>query len=164
MRIPIEKLSLAIINANSFYEAGLAAREDDKEEDLSVSDMLFKAIPATVNFCFSAELFLKAIISQFGLEFDKTHNLRKLFDVLPSGLQKGLGVAYGMIPGTNARFFVDNIDSISNSFAELRYFGINAFEEKQIKVPFLFAYQFATIIKELVLSINKKTAELIKSF
>ena len=164
MKFAQKHLSLAIINATSFYDAGLAIKDTVKEGDPNVVKMFLIEVPATVNFCFAAELYLKVFISKFGLDFEKTHKLRNLFDALPLCLQSVVQVYYGRISGADPQSFMKNLDSVSNSFEKLRYFATSAFQDNHISVPFMFAYHFATALKELTMSFNKETAKLIESF
>lgn len=162
MKILQEKLSLAILNAYSFYSMGLNSRNSNKVNS-GIGDILFKKIPETVAFCFASELFLKVLISQFNSVFEKTHRLRKLFDSLPQGYKDGIKVAYDLISGSKTGMFFEELDRISNAFEEWRYYGVNDLQGKEMNLPFEFAYQFSTVLKNLVLKINPETARLIQS-
>lgn len=152
---------MAIINAYSFYKAGLRLKSDFASKELA-SATLFNAIPSTVNFCLSAEIILKVLISQNNLEFRKTHKLFDLFRSLPGALQTGVYECYKMIDPIEKTSFEDRINSVSNAFVEWRYYGVNEWNGSK-NLPFDFAYRFSTILMNLALTINKNTAKLIKT-
>lgn len=160
MKIKQNQLSLAIIDAYSFYKAGLLVREKSQTKDLT-GQAIFNMIPSTVNFCLSAELMLKILISQNNLEFYKTHKLIDLFNANPVYLKTAIYEAYKLLDPVDETTFHDKIESISDAFVEWRYYGVNDWQGDK-NLEFEFVYCFSTILKNVVLAINKKTAELIK--
>ena len=71
-----------VYQAKSFYNAYIAL-EQLKVDD----DPLLLFVPKLVNGAFAVELTLKAILNKYGIKYDKEHNLKVLFDKLPSNIQ-----------------------------------------------------------------------------
>ena len=161
MIIPTKQLSLAIVNACAFYDMGILSRRNSKS-GFSVHSCLFNRIPETVVFCFASELFLKILLSQNNLKFKYGHKLKGLFLELPKPIRDAIEARYNALLALNGRHFADQLDNISNYFDEWRYYGVNPNDSKEKSLNFGFAYQFSTILKRLVLGINKKTANWIQ--
>ncbi len=161
MKIEQSQISLAVINAFIFYKAGKVLK-DDAEKAFEYNNISLNIIPATINFCFATELYLKILLSQSNSSFKKTHDLKTLFESLPSPIQEGVKDGFKILHIDNENFN-NNLASISHSFEEWRYFGINNYQEHQMKLPFNFAYQICTILNNLVLALNQKTAQILKN-
>ena len=71
-----------IYQAKSFYNAYLAL-----EPLMPVEDELLYMAPKFVNGALSVELTIKAILCEQGISYDNEHNLKILFDKLPTDIQ-----------------------------------------------------------------------------
>ena len=72
-----------VYQAKSFYNAYIALEQINNEDD-----PLLLYIPRLVNGAFAAEITLKAILTKQGIVYKNEHNLKILFDKLPSSIQK----------------------------------------------------------------------------
>ena len=100
------------------------------------------------------------LISKNNLEFEKTHRLIDLFNANPVYLKTAIYEAYKQLNPIDEATFKDKIEMISDAFVEWRYYGVNEWQGEK-KLDYEFAYCFSTILKKLVLAINKETADLI---
>lgn len=71
-----------VYQAKSFYNAYIAL-----EQIKNAEDPLMYYVPMLVNGAFASELALKAILSEFNIEYKKEHNLKVLFDLFPTRLK-----------------------------------------------------------------------------
>lgn len=74
-----------IYQAKSFYNAYIALEQIKNE-----NDPIMYLIPMLANGAFSVELALKAILTKQGIKYKNEHNLKVLFDKLPSNIQNDL--------------------------------------------------------------------------
>lgn len=106
---------LCVTEANAFWEAACFCQHKNVE---IVSEYL---IAFSVNLAFSAELYLKAISIYLSPqnEFEKGHDLQKLFDCLPSEVQNAIKDAY------NREFHIHDFITIlewhKDTFNDWRY-------------------------------------------
>ena len=69
--------------AKAFYNAYIALEQIGDPADAPM--LLF--VPRIVNGAFAVEITLKAILTEQGINYDKEHNLKVLFDKLPRNIQ-----------------------------------------------------------------------------
>ncbi|MBP5606064.1 MAG: HEPN domain-containing protein [Ruminiclostridium sp.] len=72
-----------VYQAKSFYNAYIALEQINCSDD-----PLMFFVPKIVNGAFAVEVILKAILTEQGIDYDKEHNLKVLFDKLPQNLQE----------------------------------------------------------------------------
>ena len=97
--------------------------------------------PSVVNYCFSIELFCKALIQATGVKPRKIHKLDELFSAIPEPAQKAIAEIYG-------QHFQDPdlptlLSQAANYFQEVRYeydYNIFAFQEAPLAVLAKAAY------------------------
>lgn len=161
MRIPQKQLSLAIINSYSFYASGLSIKESKSCLKNVPGQVLFGLIPSSVNFCLSIELSLKVILSQNNIQFDKTHNISKLYNLLPCAIKLFLEETLAQSLQINKEIIPNKISSISDVFEKWRYYGIDEWQNRQLE--FMFCEKMASVLVDFLFKLNSKTAELIKN-
>ncbi|MBP5342933.1 HEPN domain-containing protein [bacterium] len=162
MKIPPERLSLTIISSYSFYKSGLIIRNDQQLSENLVDHFMFQSIPSSVNSCLSIELSLKELLSQNSIDFEKTHNIKTLYDSLPEEIKLFLETALSKILEIDKDNISKKIDAISNTFVEWRYYGIDEWTNKQLE--FDFCETFAGVLIRFILKLNPNTARLIGDF
>lgn len=162
MKIPPERLSLTIICSYSFYKSGLIIRNDQQLSENLVDHFMLQSIPSSVNFCLSIELSLKELLSQNNIDFEKTHNIKALYDFLPEAIKLFLETALSKILEIDKDNISKKIDAISNTFVEWRYYGIDEWPNKQLE--FVFCEAFAGVLIRFILKLNPNTAKLIGDF
>ena len=72
-----------VYQAKAFYNAFIALEQISDPVD----NPMLLLIPRIVNGAFAAEITLKAILTEQGINYDKEHNLKVLFDKLPRNIQ-----------------------------------------------------------------------------
>lgn len=72
-----------VYQAKAFYNAFIALEQISDPVD----DPMLLLIPRIVNGAFAAEITLKAILTEQGINYDKEHILKVLFDKLPRNIQ-----------------------------------------------------------------------------
>jgi hypothetical protein len=113
--------------ADSFW---LAAARNLEQRRLNPTQMQMLLIPGVVCLAFSIELGMKAILLP-SQKPPKTHNLSKLFGLLPSEVQDQIILACGR----PRQAFDVALDSVAKSFEEWRY--VYDLEQPQVDLPFL---------------------------
>ena len=89
--------------------------------------------PSVVNYCFSIELFCKALIQSTGVKPEKIHKLDELFSAIPDEAQQAVNESYN-------QYFQDPdlpslLNQAANYFQEVRYeydYNIFSFNEAPI--------------------------------
>ncbi len=83
-----------------------------------------------VNTAFACELFLKALLLHWNIEFKKEHKLKPLFELLPEEYQKEVEQAVFYKCGGSVKTLWGEplLDKVSNAFVEWRYW----FEPRKI--------------------------------
>lgn len=102
--------------AQAFYLAGNRAALNIEVGPNLVQSLLS---PCVVNYCFSLELFFKALIQKNGYKAPKTHELEKLFNLLPSDEQTVIKEHFEAI--IQQPEFIMFLVEISNYFQKVRY-------------------------------------------
>ena len=100
------------------------------------NDYPFLPVPAMVNSAFSAELFLKAILDENGITFNRHegHALEHLFRLLPIDQQAAI------IEDINCADFDRNLSCCSKVFEEFRYLHEDIFRSAGIDLKFWQAF------------------------
>ncbi|WP_300712896.1 HEPN domain-containing protein [uncultured Acetatifactor sp.] len=115
-------------------------------------------MPVTLaNVAFSCELFLKAILYGFGVDFSKTHGLKGLFEKLPQNEQEYISKNIG-IENREKEFYLC-LKEQDQAFPEYRYMC----EAKAMSANPVFLFAFAHILKfvyESLVRENGKDEEL----
>ena len=79
-------------------------------------------IPVIVNAAFACEIFLKLLLRQNQVEYNRVHKLKDLFDILPDNIRENIKTAtiekYGQWKNI---WNIELLDNISNAFYEWRY-------------------------------------------
>lgn len=93
-------------------------------------------IPAMVNAAFSTELFLKAILDENGIPFNRRegHTLEHLFHLLPTDQQEAI------IKDVSYADFDSNLSCCSKVFNEFRYLHEDIFKSSGIDLKFWQAF------------------------
>ena len=99
--------------ADSFW---LAAARNMEQRRINPTQYQMLLIPGVVCLAFSVELGMKAILLPAGKP-PKTHNLTKLFHLLPQHIQDQVVVACGRPCGA----FEVALNSVANAFEDWRY-------------------------------------------
>lgn len=100
------------------------------------SDYPFLPVPAMVNSAFSVELFLKAILDENMITFNRRegHALDYLFHLLPTAQQTAI------IEDVNYADFDNNLGRCSKVFEEFRYLHEDIFKSAGIDLKFWQAF------------------------
>lgn len=111
-----------------------------------VKDPIF-VVPMVVNGAFSAELSLKAILAENGIEYGKEHNLLYLFSLLPDDmLQEVVQRSWERTPAfRDTKVWINQLCLISDAFEEWRY-GFEAKHALIVDTNFLQAFAQALSI------------------
>ena len=111
-------------------------------------------MPVTLsNAAFSCELFLKALLYGFGIDFEKTHGLKDLFEKLPQNEQAYIAENIA-IENRDKEFFLC-LNEQNNAFMEYRYMC----EAKAITGNPIFLLKFAHILKFVYQSLVKENSK-----
>lgn len=113
--------------------------------------MNFRWMPVTLaNAAFSCELFLKALLYGFGIDFSKTHGLKDLFEKLPQNEQDY--IAKNIEIENREKEFYLCLNEQNNAFIEYRYMC----EAKAMTGNPVFLLAFAHILKFVYESLVKE--------
>lgn len=78
--------------------------------------------PVIVNATFACEIFLKLLLRQNQIEYNRVHKLKDLFDILPDNIRENIKTTtiekYGQWKNI---WNIELLDNISNAFYEWRY-------------------------------------------
>ncbi len=110
--------NILVYQAKSFYNAYIALEQFSRDN----SDLLYY-VPMIVNGAFSIELTLKAILAKNKIEYEKEHNLFKLFNMLPRAFQdEFLDYMNSKTPEyLDTNTFIEELILISDAFVSWRY-------------------------------------------
>ena len=112
-------------------------------------------MPVTLaNMAFSCELFLKAILYGFGLDFSKTHGLKGLFEKLPKDEQEYISKNIA-IENREKEFYLC-LQEQDQAFPEYRYMC----EAKAISANPSFLFAFAHILKFVYESLVRENGKI----
>jgi len=100
----------------SFYLAGSRAALNIEIGPRVVQSLL---LPSVVNYCFSIELFCKALIQEAGKKPAKIHHLKDLFAAVPQPAQDAIGTSYAEL--MSEPNLEELLTATSNFFQEVRY-------------------------------------------
>lgn len=142
MKLDME--SRRALGANAFYKTGAKEYLEIINNSNIGAEEAMAAIPAIVNLSFSIELFLKSIKTDL-----RGHKIKELFDNQDDGTKiviKRLVVSAckKVDSNYNENDFSDDVEKMSDSFVEWRYF----FEASR-SAKILFIYNFASILHGL---------------
>lgn len=111
-------------------------------------------MPVTLsNIAFSCELFLKAILYGFGIDFNNTHGLKNLFELLPKS--ERTYIANNIAIKDREKEFPLCLNEQNSAFIEYRYMC----EAKAITSNPVFLFAFADILKFVYESLVKENAK-----
>lgn len=107
-------------------------------------------IPVIVNAAFACEIFLKLLLRQNQIEYNRVHKLKDLFDILPDNIQKNIKTAtikkYGQWKNI---WNIELLDNISNAFYEWRYnYEHDWLKSAVMKIEIGFLMAFKDSLKE----------------
>lgn len=122
--------------ANAFW---LAAARNMEQRRINTKQFQMLAIPGVVCASFSIELGIKAILIPIHPP-QKTHNLSKLFSLLPLSIQDQIIKRCNK----NRVSFEKSLDEIANVFEEWRY----VYESESIKLDADFLFSLGDAVKE----------------
>jgi len=127
------KMALSV--ADSFYNAAERCNEQQYIGDY----FRWLPIPAIVNYAFSCEVYMKALLMKPGEGANKGHNLLKLFDSLPSEIQVEIQktVDCSKFP------FRRMLENSSDLFVECRYI----YEYKSLNINLKFLQELSASLK-----------------
>ena len=107
------------------------------------------SIPMIVMRAFTAELAIKAALSELSLKVPKTHNLRKLFDALPTELKDAV------VSRISEDEFENKLDNHARLFEEWRYFFEPQQDGQKLSVDLVFLEKFVNaVLQELPLGLG----------
>ena len=133
-----DKLKLMSNTANCYYIAYTRCMEQ-RPIDFKTFQML--PIPALTCLAFSCEVYLKTLLLYFGSSIPNTHDLQKLFDLLPENIRDDIQKAYN-----NPSKFTNDLDDIKEYFLTSRYL----YEEEAGNFSFVFILWLCEKLKEVV--------------
>lgn len=90
----------------------------------------FLIIPYMANSAFACELFLKGILEEEKISYDKVHKLEELFNLLPKHIQSEIEIK------TNYKDFNKNLKYCSPVFEDFRYLHENIYKSENISLDF----------------------------
>ena len=107
-------------------------------------------IPVIVNAAFACEIFLKLLLRQNQIEYNRVHKLKDLFDILPDNIRKNIKTAtikkYGQWKNI---WNIELLDNISNAFYEWRYnYEHDWLKSAVMKIEIGFVMAFKDSLKE----------------
>ena len=124
--------------ANAFWMASARCMEQRR---ISPAQFNMPLVPGVVCAAFSIELGLKSLVAKTK-QPPKTHDLRKLFELLPQEIQDRLVVACSP---TRAAFN-SSIAAISNVFEEWRY----VYEQETVQLDMAFLQRLADTVYTVI--------------
>lgn len=118
----------ALKKAQSFYSQALrfmrcaercmGTKNDDGSIQIIGGKYPILSTPTMVNVAFSCEMFLKAILNLFSIDYKKEHRLKYLYDLLPDEEYK----EYLKIIPSSGKTFEEELDAHSQDFVTWRYY------------------------------------------
>lgn len=90
-------VQLCINEANAFYDVALYCAEIDRAaqaKQVLFASEAFYFFPAIINLSFSVELYLKALVQKYGIQYQKVHGIKGLYDDLPPIVKDTLAAKY----------------------------------------------------------------------
>ena len=122
-----------------FYDVGrnLEIEMNRLIETNNISTGASKVIPMIVNYAFSYELALKYILSKNSISYN---NLHKLLSLIPSNIRKYLIYNIAEMANKTREEILNELDILSNSFVEWRYFYEGNLKNTNIMVLSKFSY------------------------
>lgn len=138
-----------VYQAKAFYNAYIAL------EQLKPEDALLLVVPRLVNGSFSVELIIKAILTEKNIAYEKDHNLKVLFEMLPLDIQEKIWqYLVEKAPEYSDKTKRENeLLLMSETFVKWRYY----FEEKIVPAfdsRFLSAFSNAAICEMFDMGLN----------
>ena len=133
-----DKLKAMINTANYYYIAYTRCMEQ-RPIDFKTFQML--PIPAITCIAFSCEVYLKTIIFYFGPSIPKTHDLKRLFYLLPEDIRDNIQKAYN-----NPSKFANDLDDTKEYFVTSRYL----YEKESWRFNIDFIVWFRKKLREVV--------------
>lgn len=131
-------------SAVGFFEGALRCGEPVKVD----SSTVLASIPSVINIAFSAELYLKSLISDTAEKVPKIHKLDELFDQLTSDQKAMVKAKYSEIAGDSNLQLEEHLQQIANAFVDWRY----SFEgSRDVRIDHMFdvARALHDVIREL---------------
>lgn len=119
--------SLSATDPARIFQAGdafrLAGERALEERYTDLLEFEWLPIPGIVNLAFSVELLLKALLTSRGIEPQRSHNLKSLFEQLEDDDKKAIERVYlEKTQHADAPLFQDLLNEADNIFIEARYF------------------------------------------
>lgn len=138
-------------NATAFYESAKLLSENCNKNLLinnykSVAYFIF----AVVNYSFSCELILKAVLYKYNISYNKIHLLYDLFNIYPLDLKNYVYQKFKEDYKIEKLEFEKKLMSISGAFVDWRYF---VFECKDLHIDNNFLINFSKVIYEQAISL-----------
>lgn len=113
-------------NGVSFMESSLRCYGKEENGEYKIIDkgkVCQLTAPVVVNAAFACEMFLKALLMNAGILYNKKHNLVKLFDLLPEDIRREISRFCGN--SEDETVFRMTLSKHANDFVDIRYFVEN---------------------------------------
>lgn len=128
------KMALSV--ADSFYNAAERCNEQVYTGD---HQFIWLPGPASVNYAFSCEIYMKALLMEMSAKASRGHNLLVLFDLLPYKVQMEIQQTFDVSESS----FREMLESVSDLFQECRYL----YEYKSLHINLGFLQELACSLK-----------------
>ena len=147
----------ALKKAQYFYDQGLRFMRctercmgtecDDGSIQIIGGKYTILSTPTMVNAAFSCEVFLKAILNLFSIDYKKGHGLKYLYDLLPNEEYK----EYLKITPASGKTFEEELEKHSEDFVFWRYYMETPSEYQMSPMfTFLLMNNFQSLSKVLI--------------
>ena len=132
-------------NAVIFYNSARFLM-DNCSKTKDSNEVVSYYVSSIVNFAFASELCMKAVLSHELISYNKIHLLKELFYLYPTNLKTEIYRLLELEPAA----FNKKLDSISNVFADWRYF---VFNNRNLHIDNIFLSNFCSMLFKQAISL-----------